>query len=255
MASTNSYISRDLENHSNLTTMWRALGASTVPGLEGKGGLLAEAWPDRVWLDLGEVPSRSDLEAIDRARGERRVLLPLWERPSHELQSLLRHAGYEAVLTQGAMSLDLAGRLWTPSRGVDVVRDPELLPSWTSAVSAAFGYAFDSAVSHRLFVDPNATLFAATSGGEISGTGVVYMTGGTAGVHWVGVVPAFRRRGVARAVMNRILSHVAESGRSLVTLQASEAGRHLYDSLGFVGETTIHTYATAIRSSGSNRTV
>ncbi len=71
---------------------------------------------------------------------------------------------------------------------------------------------------------------------------MVYTTGSTAGVHWVGVVPSHRRRGVARALMNRILAHVQEGGRALVTLQASAAGRHLYDSLGFVGETTIHTY-------------
>ena len=111
-----------------------------------------------------------------------------------------------------------------------------------AAVSAAFGYAFDSAASRRLFGDPRATLFAAKSGGAISGTGVAYATGSTAGVYWVGVPPRFRRRGVARALVHRILAHAAARGHARVTLQASAAGQPLYDALGFVGNTPIRSY-------------
>jgi len=242
MADTNCCNAHDLENHRNLTAMWHALGASPVGGLEAKGGVLAAGWPNRVWLDLGEVPTRRDLEAIDRARGKRQVLLPLWGHPSSELEALLCAAGYEPLLTQTAMSLEPQGRCWSDAEGVDVVTSPELLPRWTAAVSEAFGYGFDAAVSRRLLEDPSATLFVATSGAAVSGTGVLYSTGITAGVHWVGVLPAFRRRGVARAIMNRILRHVVEGGGELVTLQSSAAGRRLYDSLGFLGETPIHTY-------------
>lgn len=46
--------------------------------------------------------------------------------------------------------------------------------------------------------------------------------------------PEYRRRGVARQVMETIIAWCKEQGFARVTLHASESGRHLYESLGFV---------------------
>lgn len=48
------------------------------------------------------------------------------------------------------------------------------------------------------------------------------------------VVPAARRRGIARALMNEVLGYCREQGFRSVNLHASDAGRPLYESLGFV---------------------
>jgi predicted acetyltransferase len=47
-------------------------------------------------------------------------------------------------------------------------------------------------------------------------------------------VPTYRRRGIARRVMTDILRWLAEQGVEHVTLHATEAGRPLYQELGFV---------------------
>jgi GNAT superfamily N-acetyltransferase len=48
-------------------------------------------------------------------------------------------------------------------------------------------------------------------------------------------VPAHRRRGIARYLMGEILQWCTDHSIDLVTLAASDDGRPLYESLGFVG--------------------
>ena len=46
--------------------------------------------------------------------------------------------------------------------------------------------------------------------------------------------PEYRRRGLARQIMETIIAWCKQEGFARVTLHASEHGRHLYESLGFV---------------------
>jgi len=45
--------------------------------------------------------------------------------------------------------------------------------------------------------------------------------------------PAYRRRGIARALMETMIDWCRREGFARVTLHASDDGRHLYESLGF----------------------
>jgi len=45
--------------------------------------------------------------------------------------------------------------------------------------------------------------------------------------------PAWRRKGIARALMQRIMAWATDAGIDRVLLHASDAGRPLYQSLGF----------------------
>jgi GNAT superfamily N-acetyltransferase len=45
--------------------------------------------------------------------------------------------------------------------------------------------------------------------------------------------PEYRRRGIARQLMETIISWCRSEGFARVTLHASDDGRHLYESLGF----------------------
>ena len=47
------------------------------------------------------------------------------------------------------------------------------------------------------------------------------------------VVPARRRRGIARALMTQLIDCATAAGAPLVTLHASDEGRPLYEQLGF----------------------
>jgi len=56
-------------------------------------------------------------------------------------------------------------------------------------------------------------------------------------VYNVYVAPDYRRRGLARQIMERILELAKEQGITTVKLNASQFGRPLYESMGFTNTT------------------
>lgn len=80
--------------------------------------------------------------------------------------------------------------------------------------------------------------------GVVAGAGVTirelaphpgcYGIGRSASIGNVYTFPAHRRRGIARMLMETILSWCDQHGIDQITLSASEQGRPLYRSLGFV---------------------
>ncbi|OXM57737.1 GNAT family N-acetyltransferase [Amycolatopsis thailandensis] len=81
-----------------------------------------------------------------------------------------------------------------------------------------------------LLGQPGVGVFVARLDGEVAGACVTAVEDGFGSHYWVGTPPAFRSRGVGRAVM---LGSLAPLAGLPVTLTASKAGRPLYESLGF----------------------
>lgn len=91
--------------------------------------------------------------------------------------------------------------------------------------------------------DGSCRAWLAETGGRIVGGGAVHILPWIPGyldpspcrayVHGVYTEPGFRRRGVARGIMEAILAWCRESGFRSVTLHASDAGTHVYRAMGF----------------------
>ncbi len=83
--------------------------------------------------------------------------------------------------------------------------------------------------------------FVAEEGGHIIGTAAAILSRNTGAVlkdvhatlAGIYVVPGHRRQGIAREVTERAIAWCKEQGCVRIRLQASEAGRPLYESLGF----------------------
>lgn len=83
--------------------------------------------------------------------------------------------------------------------------------------------------------------FVAEEEGHIVGTATVILSRNTGGIlkdvqatlAGIYVVPGHRRRGIARELTERAVAWCEERGCVRIRLQASEAGRPLYESLGF----------------------
>jgi len=58
--------------------------------------------------------------------------------------------------------------------------------------------------------------------------------GADCGVYGVGTVPELRRRGLARRLMEHVLDNAAQCGARTASLQSTEVGQRLYESLGFL---------------------
>lgn len=99
----------------------------------------------------------------------------------------------------------------------------------------AFGFPGDRKpeLSRYLAAQPDGW-FLALRDGVPAGTGGCVDFGPFAWIGMMGVHPAFQSRGVGRAVMNRLLDFLRARGVPAIVLDASAAGKPLYDSLGFV---------------------
>jgi predicted N-acetyltransferase YhbS len=85
--------------------------------------------------------------------------------------------------------------------------------------------------------------FAARADGRVVGTATTTVYGN--GLAWVGMVlvdAAFRRQGVGTALVEAALAHADGAGVATVMLDATPAGRHLYERLGFRPEGTIERW-------------
>ena len=60
-----------------------------------------------------------------------------------------------------------------------------------------------------------------------------YLRGSDCGIYAVGTLPQWRRRGLARALLEHVLADAARRGAATATLQSTVMGRPLYSDLGF----------------------
>lgn len=102
---------------------------------------------------------------------------------------------------------------------------------------AAYGRAssFKSELQLCLALQPDGWLIAECDGAPVGMVGAVDY-GAFAYVGLLGVHPTFQRRRIGLALMERILAWLDEHGCPNAVLDATEAGRPLYTSLGFVEE-------------------
>lgn len=117
----------------------------------------------------------------------------------------------------------------------DIVRITSLkqVRDWTAACSEAFNYTIDVESIEQLLKDENAPIYGFLKQGNIAGTMVLYQTGRTLGVYQLGTTKQYRKMGIALGLMQHALAQANVLNCTLITLQASKAGLHLYQQLGF----------------------
>ncbi|MFJ4775414.1 GNAT family N-acetyltransferase [Streptomyces sp. NPDC088762] len=146
----------------------------------------------------------------------------------------LSHLGLRSW--QMPVMLRRPGPVGEPALDVIRVRRPEDLQAAERIVIEGFELA--GFTPHRpgelfpaaLIEQPGVDVFVAMHDGVPAGAGVSVVDDGVGSHYWIGTSPAFRSRGVGRAVMLGSLAHVAHLP---VTLTASKLGRPLYESLGY----------------------
>jgi GNAT superfamily N-acetyltransferase len=101
---------------------------------------------------------------------------------------------------------------------------------------AAFGFPPDGAaavMTPQLFDDPALRAYVGYRGEEPVSTSLVYVTGSTAGIYWVGTLASQRGQGFGEVMT----AHAALEGRALgcrqASLQASAMGQPVYERMGF----------------------
>ena len=92
---------------------------------------------------------------------------------------------------------------------------------------------FTFAASH-----PSCRAFVATTDGEIVGTGIATLNGTAAWIGTIWVDPAFRGAGLGMALTQTTVDAAEAEGCRTLLLVATDAGRRLYEKIGFEVHTT-----------------
>jgi ribosomal protein S18 acetylase RimI-like enzyme len=100
---------------------------------------------------------------------------------------------------------------------------------------------------------PNCRPILAERDGEIVGTGVATVSGRVGWVGTIWVAPALRRHGLGRALTEAVIEELEGSGCRTLVLVATEAGRLVYERLGF--EILTHDHALVASGRGTERTL
>lgn len=108
---------------------------------------------------------------------------------------------------------------------------------------AAYGGPVDrrGGLARTLAVAPDGLLLAECDGAP-AGVGSVMIYGPFAWIGAMAVAPELQRRGIAAAIMERLLAYIADRRCPLALLDASAAGEALYRRLGFVEDDVVHRY-------------
>lgn len=190
-------------------------------------------------------------EALADARARLRGVPWLWwvgpDSPADTERLLLGHgADRSHGMPVMAVELDRVRPVEGPEDHM-VVGEPADLREWVSAYAPSFGMGpelVDDVVAAEAAMPGRITRFEGRIGGRIAGTAALLESDGVAGVYVVTVRKEYRRRGVGAAMTAAALNAGRDRGLRVGTLQATGAGRPVYDRMGFtvVGRYDLYTF-------------
>jgi ribosomal protein S18 acetylase RimI-like enzyme len=117
-----------------------------------------------------------------------------------------------------------------------------------AVVTEGFGVARSVAVEtsgHGLLDAPECTIYVGYREGTRVASGLGWRSGRVIGVYSIATVPAARRRGYGEAMTARVVADGIAAGCDVAVLQASEAGRPIYERLGFRVDVRYNAYVTS----------
>ncbi|MER7672778.1 GNAT family N-acetyltransferase [Kitasatospora sp. NPDC096128] len=228
----------------NSAAFWAATGLSRGHEVIRRRGFLAVDGGARAGLriliqesdlDAGEVAELSELAR--RATGPVNAEDPFG---STDLSHLDLRSWQMPVMLRPPVSASASASAPVPggAPAVDVVRVERAEDLQAAELAVIEGFELTAFEPYRpgelfpaaLIAHPGVDVFLARQDGAPAGACVRVVDDGLASHYWVATAPAFRSRGVGRAVMRASLADLAQLP---ATLTASKLGRPLYESLGY----------------------
>jgi ribosomal protein S18 acetylase RimI-like enzyme len=253
-------------NIDNLTRLWKKYGVQIID--KNTQLIKNTSWPYRCWFDLpASVQNYLQLKHLDTT-----AIVPMWSEPENadieenensnlssqlfltkqsSLEVELVKKGWQCLFSQTAMYLAISPAVLFTIKDkiklrkgftVKLVTKTQELMAWVDIASKAFGYVIDQSVIESLMNDSDIRLLLAYDNDEAIATALMYKTGSIIGVHQVGVKPEVQGKGFSRLLMSEIIVNCAEWKGTHIVLQASHAGKRLYDKLGFQAQFLINNY-------------
>lgn len=255
----------DQANVNNLKSLWKKYGSQrltfdkNITTSNAPTQYINTHWPNRCWFD--ELIPPNDCSWLNKV--PKSTIFPVWLALNNEentkrnsvaqlqIEKQLDNNNWHCILEQTAMSLlltndatELIKNQFQPriSFTIKKVETAQEITLWIDIIRESFGYNVDRVVIENLINDQDMQILMAYHYDEAIATAILYKTGDIIGIHQVGVKKSFQGQGFARTLMQEIIAVSLLWQGKQVVLQASPAGKPLYDSLGFKSQFSIKSY-------------
>ncbi|BFP43423.1 hypothetical protein FGF1_42680 [Flavobacteriaceae bacterium GF1] len=238
-------------NIDNLISLWQLVdrrAGAYVPGdVFDHGTITYSDWPNKLWFTKKPTPEDIIIAKEIIASTSTKLTIPYWEIEGNDYESLFAKNGFEKVLEQVGMALDLSKGDFTPSGlKLQKVENRKAAQLWELLFERAFNYKIHYELILKSLDDVD-YLIAYDQTFPV-GTAVAYSTGNQiVGIHSMGIIPEMRRKGYAEKMMQSMLHEAMGRGSSHAVLQASAMGKGLYEKLGFEEQFAMSNYALSIQ--------
>lgn len=234
------------QNIQNLTTLWRTAGDKQYSSFSHPyfeySIVKNSQWPNRLWLkeEISDelIPQiKKQLDTLPE-----KVIIPIWRFDSTKFNCDFAKHNFQLLFQQIGMSLEPKQKI--KSNGfidLKMVSNRVEAELWSETFSKSFGYKIKS--STLLSTCHEMNYFIAYKEGCSVGSVLTLKTGKTWGIHAMGVTPEYRRQGIAFQIMAKVINSAIDHNIGLLTLQASDMAKELYQQLGFEEQFVIKNYA------------
>jgi GNAT superfamily N-acetyltransferase len=106
----------------------------------------------------------------------------------------------------------------------------------------AYGYPEPKLAPAIRGLPPETLTYGASHEGSTAAVAIAYDLGDDTAVWFVATLPSAQRKGLGRAILQRLLLDARERGQRTASLQASPKGRPLYERIGFEPVGALHLY-------------
>lgn len=203
-------------------------------------------WQSRVFMaNFNELSASSSIMQVISRIKELNIHILWFVSPMScpkNLQSILKDHGFKYQNEWNAMAIDLKSvpESFNIPEGMEIkeVRDLGELKTWTDILVESFEFPKIAASYKKYFINAglenlNFHYYLGFLNGKPVATSVLFNGKGAAGIFYIGTLPKVRRQGIAKAMVNYLLSEAKNRGYDISILQASEMGYPLYKNIGF----------------------
>jgi ribosomal protein S18 acetylase RimI-like enzyme len=205
--------------------------------------------------DLDDADLGPTVAAVTEHFRDQQLPMLWWHRPTArpaDLGDRLLGAGFQAVGSQPVMVCDTGAVPDVPvPAGLTTrrVSDRDDLDVYASVLGRGFGLppnvvAFFSDLLVTIGLGPDAEVrsFLGLLEGEVVATASVFLHDGVAGIYNISALEHVRGRGIGAHVTAVAMREATKEGIGFLSLQSSEAGYRIYQTLGFREVCRFHMY-------------
>ena len=167
------------------------------------------------------------------------------ERMPADFEEVLKENGFVKFISQIGMIFELEKGFPQPEPSMDAHIQPigkDRLTDWCATNSEAFPKPREDETFEALIKSDRLLTYGYMLDDAVASTGMLLLHPELSGIHEISTRPEYRRKGQIRTMICHMLEELQNRGIGSVSLQASDAGRMVYEPLGFEAVSTIPTW-------------